>query len=260
MKIYIVLPIYNEVENIGPLLGAIRDICWKNRIPYTVICVDDGSTDRTAETLKEYALAEDINVITHRRNRGLGETIRDGFEAASDLADDEDVIIRLDADGTHEPKYIPALLEAIKGGADVAIASRFPKGGGEVGLSSDRKWISRIANQAFRICFPLGGIREFTCGYRAYRANRVKEALNLYGNRFIQLKEFGFVCTLEKLLKLHLLGAKLVEVPFVLRYDMKRGESKLVFSVTTLGYGIMVVMYHWPWGGWKRSVSKLRSR
>ncbi|WP_193370349.1 glycosyltransferase family 2 protein [Pelagibius marinus] len=260
MKIYIVLPIYNEVENIGPLLDAIRAVCRENELSYTVICVDDGSTDGTSEKLKDYASAEDISIISHRRNRGLGETIRDGFEAASDLAEDEDVIIRLDADGTHEPKYIPALLEAIKGGADVAIASRFPSGGGEIGLGSDRKWISRIANHAFRICFPMGGIREFTCGYRAYRAKCVKEALNLYGNRFIQLKEFGFVCTLEKLLKLRLLGAKLIEVPFVLRYDMKRGESKLVFSVTTLGYAIMVVMYHWPWGGWKRSVSKLRSR
>lgn len=260
MKIYVVLPIYNEVENIDPLLGVIRDVCREGALSYTVICVDDGSTDGTAEKLKDYVSAEDIRIITHRRNRGLGETIRDGFEAAADLAEDEDVIIRLDADGTHEPKYIPALLEAIAGGADVAIASRFPAGGGEVGLGSDRKWISRIANHAFRICFPMGGIREFTCGYRAYRASRVKEALSLYGNRFIQLKEFGFVCTLEKLLKLYLLGAKLVEVPFVLRYDMKRGESKLVFSVTTLGYAIMVVMYHWPWGGWRRSVSKLRPR
>lgn len=258
MKTYIVLPIYNEVENIGPLIGMIRDVSRENNLSSIMICVDDGSTDGTAEKLKEYASAEDINIITHRRNRGLGETIRDGFETAADLADDVDVIIRLDADSTHEPKYIPALLETIRRGADVAIASRFPSGGGEVGLGSNRKWISRIANLSFRICFPMGGIREFTCGYRAYRVSMIKKALDLYGNRFIQLKEFGFVCTLEKLLKLHLLGAKLAEVPFVLRYDMKRGESKMLFTVTTLGYAIMVVMYHWPWGGWKRSVSKLR--
>ena len=87
---------------------------------------------------------------------------------------------------------------------------------------------------------------------RAYRAEIVRRAIDFYGNDFVQLKGLGFTCTLEKLLKLHLLGARFAEVPFTLRYDQKVGLSKMVSSITTLGYLVMLINYYWPWGGWRR--------
>jgi dolichol-phosphate mannosyltransferase len=256
MTVFIILPIYNEKQNIEDLIKTIHKTCQGSNIDYHIVAVDDGSIDGTAAVLSLMRNEFPITKILHKRNRGLGETIRDGFEHATEQAKLDDIILRMDADSTHEPKYIPHLVSAIENGCDVAIASRFSKGGGEVGLSSDRKWISKIANLAFRICFPIGGIKEYTCGYRAYRASILQRALDHYGNNFIQLRGLGFCCTVEKLLKLKLMGAKLEEVPFVLKYDLKMGPSKMPFNVTTFGYMIMVILYHWPISGWKASIKR----
>jgi dolichol-phosphate mannosyltransferase len=107
-----------------------------------------------------------------------------------------------------------------------------------------------------KIFFPISGLREYSCGFRAYRAEIIKEAISFYGNNFIQLKGLGFTCTLEKLVKLKLIGASFGEEPFLLRYDQKLSDSKMVSSVTTLGYLVMVLLYHWPWGGWRSGIKK----
>jgi dolichol-phosphate mannosyltransferase len=196
-----------------------------------------------------------LEVITHRINRGLGETSRDLFERAAELASPGDVIVRLDCDDTHEPEFVPRLIAKLREGNDVVIASRFAPGGGQTGVSGYRAFISRCANLFMKVFFPIKGLREYSCGFRAYRAETIKQAIAVYGNNFIQLKGLGFTCTLEKLVKLKLIGARFAEAPFVLRYDQKASASKMVSSITTLGYLVMTVMYHWPWGGW-RSVAK----
>lgn len=99
-------------------------------------------------------------------------------------------------------------------------------------------------------------MKEYSCGFRGYRAEKIKEAIGFYGNDFIQLKGLGFTCTLEKLVKLKLINARFGEVAFVLRYDQKQGISKMVGSVTTLGYIVMTLLYHWPFGEWRTSVRK----
>ncbi|MDB2364861.1 glycosyltransferase [Luminiphilus sp.] len=254
MTLYIVLPIYDEEKNLAALFEAIAASCREMSVAYLIVAVDDGSQDGSSALLEHLSESYPLHLITHKMNRGLGETIRDGLEAAADLSSPNDIIVRLDADCSHEPRYIRLLVGAIYEGADIAIASRFPNGGGQEGLTSDRKWLSKIANLVFRVCFPLKGLREYTCGYRAYRASLVKRALEVYGGDFLQLRGLGFCCTLEKLLKLQLLGAKIAEVPFVLRYDLKLSKSKMVFNVTVMGYVIMVILYHWPFGGWKASI------
>jgi dolichol-phosphate mannosyltransferase len=107
-----------------------------------------------------------------------------------------------------------------------------------------------------KIFFPISGLKEYSCGYRGYRYSKIKEAIDFFGNNFIQLKGLGFTCTLEKLVKLKLIGAKFAEIPFIHRYDQKQSDSKMVSSITTLGYLIMTVLYHWPWGGWKTEAKK----
>ena len=111
--------------------------------------------------------------------------------------------------------------------------------------------MSSGANIFMKAFFPMRGVREYSCGYRAYSASIIKNAISTYGNSFIQLRGLGFTCTLEKLVKLHMLGARIAEVPFVLRYDKKIGSSKMIGSVTTLGYMVMVILNYWPWGGWR---------
>ncbi len=232
------------MEKLEAVLSSIEE-------DHMLIVCNDGSTDGTSDFLESYGKSLSLEVIEHKINRGLGETVRDLVEKAIELGSDGDSIIRMDCDDTHEPRYIPKLIQKLNEGFDVAIASRFATGGGQLGVSPYRNFVSRAANLFMRLFFPIKGLREYSCGYRGYDYSIIKKAINFYGNEFIQLKGLGFTCTLEKLVKLNLIGAKVAEVPFLHRYDQKRSKSKMVSSVTTLGYLVMVLLYHWPWGGWR---------
>jgi dolichol-phosphate mannosyltransferase len=249
--IYILLPAYNEELSLKPLFLRLRDFMERNGHSYRIIVCNDGSTDGTAVQLKALAAEYPLEVIEHKINRGLGETSRDLFERAVELAVKGDVLVRMDCDNTHNPEAIGAMLEKLEAGCDVVIASRFQPGGGQMGVSGYRAAISRGANLFMKMFFPIPGLREYSCGFRAYRADVIALAIRIYGNNFIQLKGLGFTCTLEKILKLKLLGARFGEVPFVLRYDNKLSTSKMITSITTLGYIIMTILYYWPFGGWR---------
>ena len=254
--IFILLPAYNEENSLLALLPKIRDTMVPLGEPYRILVCDDGSTDRTGEILKQFRSELPLDVITHNINRGLGETSRDLFERAAEISDVDDVIVRLDCDDTHEPNVIPLIVAKVREGCDVVIASRFVEGGAQIGVSKYRSFISRCANLFMKLFFPIENLKEYSSGFRGYHAGKIKEAIEFYGNNFIQLKGLGFTCTLEKIVKLKMIGATFSEVPFVLRYDQKRSESKMVSSVTTLGYIVMALLYHWPWGGWRASVRR----
>jgi dolichol-phosphate mannosyltransferase len=195
-----------------------------------------------------------LEVINHKMNRGLGETCRDLFERAAEISNMDDIIIRLDCDNTHEPEILINIVQKLRAGYDVVVASRFADGGGQLGVTRYRTTISFLANIFMKVFFPIPGLREYSCGFRGYTAAIVKKSIDVFGNDLIQLKGLGFTCTLEKLIKMALLGAKVTEVPFILRYDQKLSSSKMVSSITTLGYFVMVILYNWPWGGWKSAV------
>lgn len=254
--IFIVLPAFNEQDSIPALFPKISQKLVALDEPYQIIVCNDGSDDNTALSLNALKAELPITILDHSINRGLGEAMRTLFEYVASVSADGDVIVRLDCDDTHEPKYISKLVEKVNEGYDVVIASRFEAGGGQVGVVGYRAFISRCANIFMKTFFPIKGLKEYSCGYRAFSASIVKRAINFYGNNFIQLKGLGFTCTLEKLIKLNMIGARFAEVPFILRYDQKVSSSKMVSSVTTMGYLVMTVLYHWPWGGWRRAIRK----
>lgn len=255
--ILVLLPAYNEEKSLPALLPKVQAALCNVAGGYRIVVCDDGSSDRTAELLDEYARTLPIEILRHRINRGLGETIRDLFEYAALHTQAGDVLVRMDCDDTHEPETIGAMLEKLNQGYDVVIASRFEPGGGQHGLDAYRTAISRAANVFMKVFFPIKGLKEYSCGFRAYRAEAIQRAIDFYGNNFIQLKGLGFTCTLEKLIKLNILGMRFGEVPFELRYDQKVSESKMVSSVTTLGYLVMTLLYHWPWGGWRSNYGNI---
>jgi dolichol-phosphate mannosyltransferase len=257
--IHILLPAFNEAPTIPKLLDKIILFSENSQLPIKVIACDDCSTDNTNKILHSYEHKMDLSIIAHRFNRGLGETSRDLFEYAARNSNYDDYVVRMDADNTHSPKFIDQMIVKLNEGHDVAIASRFKPGGGQQGVSTYRAAISNLANLFMKCVFPMKGVREYSCGFRCYRASLIKKAVEVYGNNFIQLKGLGFTGTLEKLVKLHLLGASITEVPFELRYDLKDSSSKMVSSVTTFGYLTMAILYHWPWGGWRRNYKHLRN-
>lgn len=254
--IVILLPAYNEEDSLPRLMPKIKTTMEKVGEPFVVVVCNDGSIDRTLELLNNFSKEMPLEIINHQINRGLGESIRDLFEKAAQLTSDSDIIIRLDCDDTHEPEFIPNLIAKVREGYDIVIASRFAPGGGQMGVNGYRAFISNAANLFMKVFFQIKGLREYSCGFRAFNAAKIKDAVSFYGNDFVSLKGLGFTCTLEKLVKLKMMGCRFGEVPFVLRYDQKISNSKMVGSVTTLGYIVMTILYHWPWGGWKTSYKK----
>ena len=252
--ILVLLPAYNEEDSLPRLMPKLKETLQEMKEDYRIIVCNDGSRDNTQSMLETYAQTMPLEIIVHKINRGLGESMRDLFERACEITQSGDVIVRLDCDDTHEPEYIPLIVAKVRSGFDVVIASRFEAGGGQMGVNGYRAFISRSANLFMKVFFPIPGLKEYSCGFRGYRAEKIKEAVNFYGNNFIQLKGLGFTCTLEKLVKLKLIGAQFGEVPFMLRYDQKKSASKMVSSITTLGYLVMTLLYHWPWGGWRTSI------
>ncbi len=249
--LWILLPAYNEEDTLPRLLPKILAFAARQPFEVRIVVVNDGSTDNTAKVLSDFAAREPIEIITHKINRGLGETERHGFEYIAERCSPLDVIVRFDADDSHEPDYIATLLGRIEEGFDVVNTSRFRPTGGQKGVSRYRAFISYCANTFMACVFRISGVRDYTCGFRAYRAKAIQDGIRVFGNDFIQLKGMGFTSTLEMLVKLKLVGCKFAEVPFVLRYDQKTSASKMLTGITVLGYFSMAILYHWPFSGWR---------
>ena len=254
--IVIILPIFNEENSIESMISNLFKILEESKLNYKIIVCNDGSTDGTLKILEKFTKNKSFEIINHKLNRGLGRTVRDLFERSAEITSMGDFILRMDADDTHNPKFIFDILKKLQEGHDVVTVSRFAKGGSQRGVSLYRAFISRCANLLMKFFFPIANIRDYSCGYRGYKAEKIQEAIKFYGSDFIQLRGLGFTCTLEKLIKLKLIGSKFAEIPFVLRYDNKKSKSKMVTSITTLGYIVMILLYYWPFGGWRSTITK----
>ncbi|MEK6775289.1 MAG: glycosyltransferase family 2 protein [bacterium] len=239
-KACIVLPAYNEEFSIGRLLGRIEEVMHESSYPYQVILVDDGSRDNTAKIVGEYSKRIPVVIKQHKVNLGLGATIRDGLMAAAELTADRDIIVTMDADDTHMPALILRMIQMIDEGHDVVIASRYQAGARTIGVPVLRRLMSFMASFLFRILFPIPGVRDFTCGYRAYRSTVIKDAIKKYGKSLFNQQ--GFQCMADILLKLRRMNLVFGELPIILRYDFKKGKSKMDVMHTAWKTFILVLV------------------
>lgn len=230
-KIHIFLPSYNEALNLPKLLKRIDFLA--KQCPYLefkVIVVNDGSKDDTFLVAENYPCEIKKQIVDLQPNRGLAGAMRAGFDAAIEGLSDNDIIVALDADDSHNPLLIERMIKQINVGSDIVIASRYREGARIHGLQAYREFASSLAGYLFRILKPIRGVRDYTCGFRAYKASILKEVMAKYGDKFIQ--EQGFSCMAEILIKISTLKPIIHEVPMILRYDRKQGESKLNFWST----------------------------
>jgi len=257
--IYFVLPAYNEEDSILYLLPRISEVMENVDLDYKVVVCNDGSKDNTLKNVEKFKNENyPVEIINHRINRGLAETMRDLMEYVYFNADDKDLVVRMDCDDTHHPKYILKMLDKIKEGKDVVVASRFVDNGKLHGLTGFRLFLSTVANFFMKTFFYADGLQEYSCGYRMYKASIIKKAIDVYGNDFIELKSLGFACTLEKVIKLSHIGAKFGEIGFEMDYRDKKSDSKMNVKKTTIGYIALVFYNYFPFTGWRAKYRKYK--
>lgn len=229
-----VVPAYNEEASIADLIDRMAEVSIEQGWRYTITVVDDGSADATGAIAKTKAAEYPVTVLRNEPNAGLGRTIRRGLKAAADESGPEDVIVTLDADLTQDPGWVPSMLARFDaGGADVVIASRYRKGAAVEGLSLFRTMLSFGAGALVLLVRPIEGVRDYSCGFRLYRAQTIVDGFARDGDDFVSEK--GFACMVEIAERLR--GyADFAEVPFILRYDAKRKESAIKIGPTIRAY------------------------
>jgi len=214
MRVSIIIPTYNERENLPILMEKVAEVFKNNRIFGEIIIIDDNSPDGTgqlAEQLKEKY--EFLRVIHRPSKLGLGSAYRAGFRAA-----ESKLLITMDADLSHDPAYIPRFIERGEH-ADVVVGSRYVEGGGIVGWGTYRKTVSKLANFLAKISVGAG-VGDMTSGYRAYR----KEVFEKVTTE--RIKSSGYAFQLEIIYEIRKKGFKIDEVPIIFT-DRRKGKSKL---------------------------------
>jgi dolichol-phosphate mannosyltransferase len=226
MKCWVVLPAYNESENLPALLNGFHTTQEDTyNLDLSILVIDDASTDGTGDVARRGYGSLPVEVFRNDHNLGLADTFMRGMTLAADRAGDDDIILCMDADNTHSPGLTVRMIRDIREGRDVVIASRYQPGAVVRGVPFLRRMLSYGMSILFRCMAPIEGVKDYSCGYRAYRAEFLKKALAEQGqNLFIGE---GFSCMAGILLALRRQGAICGEVPIILRYDQKAGGSKM---------------------------------
>lgn len=221
--IHILLAAYDEEKALGDVLNGMARTLAEGT--FKVWVVDDGSSDGTVAVAERWRASIALVLIRHENNQGLGAALHTGFSALIPALAPEDLVVTLDADNTHPPDQIPALVQPIVDGrADLVVASRFVPGAQMVGVPALRRVLSGVASILFRSLLPIPGLRDYTCGFRAYRGALLKTAQDTWGRL---ATENGFAAAAEIIVKLGALHPRVSEIPLNLRYDRKPGASKM---------------------------------
>jgi dolichol-phosphate mannosyltransferase len=240
MRTLVIIPTYLEADNVADVLRRVRAAA-----PHVdILVVDDSSPDGTADLAK--ATNDEvgqIEVLVRPDKGGLGVAYRAGFDHA--FAEGYEVAVQMDADLSHDPASLQALLARIDEGADVAIGSRYVKGGDIPHWPLVRRALSRIGNVYSSTVLGLG-VSDVTSGFRAYRAS-VLQSIDVS-----QTKATGYGFQVELAYRAHRQGAKIVEVPITFN-DRVRGESKMSWHI--IGEAMTLVT---RWAFRDRIIGKLR--
>ncbi len=211
--VLVVIPTYNEADNLGAIITRLHTVLPDAQ----VLVVDDASPDGTGRLADTLAAADARVQVLHRAEKaGLGAAYLAGFAAA--LRGDHQVVVEMDADGSHAPEDLPALLTALVG-ADVVLGSRYVPGGQVMNWPAHRRWLSRGGNLYSRLALGVG-IRDLTGGYRVFQ-RRVLEELDLDN-----VSSQGYCFQVDLAWRAVQAGFRVREVPITFT-ERERGESKM---------------------------------
>ena len=216
-RIVVVMPTYNERQNLESIAGRVRAALPEADL----LVVDDNSPDGTGDLADKLAEADPHVQVMHRTDKaGLGKAYIAGFGWA--LERGYDVIIEMDADGSHQPEHLPGLVAALNG-ADLSIGSRWVPGGKVVNWPKTREALSRAANIYTRIMLGLG-VRDATAGFRAYRAATLRTI------SLDQVESTGYCFQIDLTIRVAQAGLPIVEVPITF-VEREHGASKMSNSI-----------------------------
>ncbi len=220
MKTVILIPTYNEGENIRGLIGQILELYPD----MDILVIDDNSPDGTGRIAEQFCRQhQNVHVLHRKAKLGLAHAYQEGF--AWVLQRDYDYLVLMDGDLSHHPRYISEMLKRIQNGADVVIGSRYARGGKAEAWALWRFLISRMGNIYSR--FVLGSdIQDLTSGFRCLR----KEALQ--GIDFFKMQSNGYVFQIEMTFLLVRNGFRLEEYPITF-FGRRKGRSKLSLRLFT---------------------------
>jgi len=217
--VWVVLPTYNEIENLEGVLAAILEALTQAH----VLVVDDGSPDGTGQLADTIAAREPRVAVLHRSAKeGLGPAYRAGFRWVLDRPETQ-AVVQMDADFSHDPRDLPRLLAPLMAGADLALGSRYVPGGGTAGWPWYRRLISRGGTTFARTVLLLP-YRDLTGGFKAWR----RELLDSIRLRDMGVNGYGF--QIETTWWAHRRGARIVQVPIIFR-ERTAGRSKMTGGI-----------------------------
>ena len=238
MKTAVIVPTYNESDNIVTLVGEILAL---QAVAYIII-VDDNLSDGTGQIADELAKRHrEVHVIHRPGKLGLGTAYVAGFKLALTLP--TECIVTMDADFSHHPRYIPSLIAQTRV-YDLSIGSRYVDGGGAVNCNLWRRFLSRMGNTVARLTLGLKA-SDCTAGFRCYR-RQVLEAIDLDS-----IFSSGYSFLVEMLYKCQQLGYRVGEVPIIFE-NRRQGASKISHSeIWKAAYAVLRL-------GWEQLVGSPR--
>ena len=229
-KIFYILPCYNESLNLNKLLKDFSNFFKSKKVLVKIIIVDDGSGDNSIKVINKFQKNNfyknvSIKILKHKKNMGLGKALKTGFEYCFAKGKNDDILVSMDTDNSHTVNLSYKMVNKIIFDTyDVVIASRYKKNSKIAGLNIMRKFLSFGAALLYKIFFPITNVSDYTSGFRAFKLGPIK-------NAWAQNKKFfsekGFSASADILLKLYKYRLKFFELPIDLRYDLKKGESKM---------------------------------
>jgi dolichol-phosphate mannosyltransferase len=214
VRVLVVTPTYDERDNLEPFLAGLFDVVPEAH----VLVVDDASPDGTGQLADRIAERDSRVHVMHRPGKmGIGSAYLDAFRWG--LARGYDALVEMDTDLSHDPKYLPRMLDAIGGGADIAIGSRNVPGGGVAGWGPGRHVLSKGGSLYSRLILGLP-VRDLTSGYKVFR----REVLSALDLDAVQSEGYSF--QIELTYRAIRKGFEVAEVPIVF-VDRRAGQSKM---------------------------------
>jgi dolichol-phosphate mannosyltransferase len=223
LRTLVIIPTYNERENVGPIVGRVR----ASAPDVEVLVVDDNSPDGTGEIADALAATDAHVHVLHRTAKdGLGAAYREGMGWALDAGYDR--VVEMDADGSHRPEELPRLLEALRtdesgSGADLVLGSRWVPGGGVVNWPARRRLLSRGGSAYSRIALGVPA-RDVTGGYRAFTSDALRRI------HFGDVASQGYCFQIDMLRRAYRAGLTVAEVPITF-VEREHGASKMTGGI-----------------------------